>query len=244
MSNSVSRGTPPRLRLAACVAACLAVVFLCPAAQAGSTTVLGFGQSNPADVITSTESGGVTTYSTAGNADGGGLSVPITITNFLGAPALTPAFETFVDLHSVGPATTIGGVVIQNFVGTIQITSGVGGTGTNFLTATFTDATAPGISGGFLNGHQAQLAAAGPPDSLVLTSGLTMFAAPTSMAIGLSGVTPSLTTSGGSIGGFTAQNAGTFSATIVPEPASMALLGIGMSGLFALRRLFKRPAVA
>ncbi len=32
--------------------------------------------------------------------------------------------------------------------------------------------------------------------------------------------------------------------TSVPEPSSMALIGIGMSGLFALRRLFKRPSVA
>jgi len=35
-----------------------------------------------------------------------------------------------------------------------------------------------------------------------------------------------------------------FSSSVIPEPASMALLGIGISGLFALRRFFKRPPVA
>jgi PEP-CTERM motif len=32
--------------------------------------------------------------------------------------------------------------------------------------------------------------------------------------------------------------------TAIPEPTSMALLGIGMTGFLAFRRLFKRPAVA
>jgi hypothetical protein len=35
-----------------------------------------------------------------------------------------------------------------------------------------------------------------------------------------------------------------FSSTGVPEPSSMALLGIGMTGFLAFRRLFKRQAVA
>jgi len=35
-----------------------------------------------------------------------------------------------------------------------------------------------------------------------------------------------------------------FSSTNVPEPGSMALLGIGMTGFLAFRRLFKRHAVA
>jgi hypothetical protein len=196
-------------------------------AQAG--TVLQFGQINPVDVITATESGGVTKLSTAGNADGLGVSVPVKITNLFGTPLVgIPAFETFVGVHSVGTATFAGGQIFQNFVGTIEITSSPGGAGTNYLTAVFNNSALAGLASGTAGGAQAQLAAAGPPGSLLMTSAFAILSAPTSMTVGFSNVAPLFSDPDNSISSFTAQNAATFSATAIPEPAT---IGMGCMGV-------------
>ena len=133
-----------------------------------------------------------------------------------------------MNVQSTGSAATFGGQVFQSFTGVIEITSGIGGTGSNFLTATFTDTSNAGVLSGTTGGSQAQLTATGPPNTLTLTSDFATFANPTSMTMGFSNVNPGLGISGTSIAPFTAQNTGTFGANVVPEPASFVLAGIGL----------------
>jgi hypothetical protein len=58
--------------------------------------------------------------------------------------------------------------------------------------------------------------------------------------------TSGLVLAGGTVSGTPLPMGGVsgFVTSAVPEPTSMALLGIGMAGFFAYRRLFRRPATA
>jgi hypothetical protein len=198
--------------------ACLAALAL--GTSANAATILQFAQTSPNDVVTATVSGSTTTLTTPAG------SIPVLITNIggtvLGTPL--PAFETFIGVTSTGAATD-GATVSQTFSGTIAITAGPGNTGGNFLTTTFSGAVLSGPNGG----NSASLVGSNPPQNVTFTSN---FAAiipliagnpPENFAISFSNVTPSLTISGSTIAGFTAQNTGTFATGIIPEPASLVM---------------------
>jgi len=224
--------------------ACAALLLMGSSAKA-SSTVLAFGQLNPLDTITASESGGVTTLSTAGNADGGGMSVPVVATNYLGVPQPFGLlmFETFVNVHSTGVATNVAGTISQNYTGEIDFTVNPGpasGSNPSFLVATFSGPN--GTFSGGAGGGSANLGASEPSDTVTFTStvspglgGLTSNAA---LALSFSGITPGLGITGGSVASFGAQNAGTFSAsTSVPEPGTLCLASFAVViGTLTFRR--------
>jgi hypothetical protein len=213
--------------------ACVALLLLSSSTNAGPITILQFGQTNPSDIVTATDTAGTTTLSTGGNADGANVSIPVTITNFLGTSVVIPAFETFVGVTSLGTASTFHGSVFQNFSGTVEFSVAPGGTGGNYLTATFAPvggSSAVGITG-TAGGAGASLGAAQPPDNLVLTSDFAVLGPPVSMAIGFSNIptAPGLhIAADSSIASFTAQNAGTISGSVVPEPGTLCLLSFAV----------------
>jgi len=218
--------------------ACVTSLLMTSSTKA--TTVLQFAQVLATDSVIATASGGVTTLSTTGNADGGGLSIPVVVSNFNGVPE-PPGFilfETFVGVHSTNTATSSGGTITQTFSGTIEYTGLPGGLGSNFLTATFTNAVFSG------SGNAATLSATAP--NVTFTSNQAAFGPDTGMALGFSGVTPPLSISGGSVASFTAQNSGTFSATIVPEPSGLCLASfaavIGTLAAYGKKRMKNESA--
>jgi len=76
----------------------------------------------------------------------------------------------------------------------------------------------------FVPGSFVDTASFGPQTTLVITKDIFIF--------------------GGSMGATASVIDQGYSTSAIPEPASMALLGIGLSGLFTLRRLFRRTSVA
>jgi hypothetical protein len=83
-----------------------------------------------------------------------------------------------------------------------------------------------------------------PPNEVIFTYAPGVVGGLLTFTVDTAGVFLTGTVNGASIVGTPAEVNFNFRTVAVPEPSSIALLGIGMTGFLAFRRLFKRPAVA
>ena len=192
------------------------------AMPAYANLVITFGQTASTATVVATDNG-VSTHIKADAA--------INVTQILGGVPVGAFFDLTAD--SIGNAFTIGNFVTQHFGGNFCITSLDGCGGTNYLSGVFTDST-------FGAGTSLTLSVSSPPDLLTLTSGVidvSKLGSPTGFSLAFAGVSPAVHEHGSTLGAFTAGVSGDVSATAVPEPMSLAMLGAGLVGLgFAKRR--------
>lgn len=196
--------------------------------RAEAATILAFGQVGTASTITATAGVGSTTIT--------GTDIAVTLTSFLGGGA---PLNAFLDLSasSTGPAAGAQ----QPFSGSFSITSAALG-GTNYLSGTFT-ALFIGL------GAAGSVLASDPPGTVTFTSDILLpdqLGQTRAVSFSFTDLAPLLTGSPCGIVpttcSFTSNISGNMSAdrVAIPEPASLALLGMGLVGLGLSRR--RRPA--
>jgi hypothetical protein len=210
--------------------ALVALAFVASAPRADAVTILVFGQTGLNNTVTATANVAQTATTIAGT------DIPIFVTAIENGAAQA-AFLT-LSMTSTNAATVNGGNVTQNYSGTFSIRTATGGGGTNLLSGSFTDAVFGAVGGSGLTVTSAQ-----PPDTVSFTSSvITSLDTPRSINLALTNVTPAVSVVGTTINSFTASVAGNFNGTaavsVVPEPSTIMLLGMGVASLggYALKR--------
>lgn len=212
-------------------AALATTVALTFAGSAQAVSVIQFAQTSNSNTITGTASGGSSTTIA-------GTDVQVGITQDLGGYVGIAYLDLLAT--SIDAALAIGTGVLQHYSGSFSVTSLPTG-GVNILSGSFTDS-ALGV------GPALSLVIGSPPDTLSLSSDLitaSNLTAPLGLSFSLTNVSPSVHIDGTTLASFNATTAGNVSANTVTnttEPASLAVLGMGLVGLGLCR--YRRNSAA
>jgi hypothetical protein len=205
------------------------LVALVAGSGANATQVIAFGQISNLNTVTGTENAGQTATTMSAT------NVAVEVSQFLGPGApFTADFN--LSANSVGAAFTVAGNIIQRYSGTFCISSGLGCTGTDFLSGSFIDA-----AFGNAGGPGLTVDVSNPTESLSLSSSVlaaNLLQPPNTFDLAFSNLTPPLAIAGSSIASYTASVSGdaSASAVAVDEPSSLAILAMGLLGLSWWRR--------
>jgi hypothetical protein len=204
--------------------------------QAG--TILVFGQTGITNSFTATDDG---SNGASGGTKLSAVDIDVTITGIANSQPLPGSFPTaFFDLSAVSTSNAVtdgAGHITEAFSGSFSITSLAAGGGTNYLSGTFVDIL-------FGSGTGLTLTGSGAAIPTFTSDVIDALAQTRAISLSFTNVTPSaFVTGNNTLGAFTSNVSGNFSAATVPEPAPIALLGIGVTGLLAFRGFFKKTSL-